>query len=95
MSNGPTIEEIGDPPIAEMSYIMRVITSPVISRSNAADEQTRNRVTTAANRLYAAECAFHDAHQTHVDAWILAASQKLHDAIAAHLAAVAATSAGS
>jgi hypothetical protein len=40
--------------------------------------------------LYDAECALHIAHQSHVDAWVIAANAKLHDAIAEHLAAVAA-----
>jgi hypothetical protein len=41
----------------------------------------------AAVRLYAAECALHDAHQTHVDEWIRAAGDRLHEAVAEHLAA--------
>lgn len=48
-----------------------------------------DRMRTAATRLYDAECALHAAHQTGVDAWVAAASQKLHDAVAEHLAAVA------
>ena len=46
------------------------------------------RVQMAARRLYDAECALHAAHQTHVDAWINAAGDKLHQAIVEHLAAV-------
>jgi hypothetical protein len=57
------------------------------------DAQVENRVHTAADELYRAECAWHDAHQTRVDAWILAASAKLDAAVASHLAAVAATAA--
>ncbi|SOD75041.1 hypothetical protein SAMN05892883_4242 [Jatrophihabitans sp. GAS493] len=34
----------------------------------------------AAQRLYDAECALHIAHQTHVDPWIAAANDKLHEA---------------
>ena len=72
---------------------MRVITSRANSRICVMDEQVQTRAHAAAGRLYDAECAWHDAHQTHVDAWILAASVKLHDAIATHLAAVAASAA--
>jgi hypothetical protein len=67
---------------------MRVITAVA---ERASDEQVQDRVHTAADLLYRAECACHDAHQTHVDAWIMAAADKLHDAVAAHLAAVAAS----
>ncbi len=48
-----------------------------------------DRVYAAARRLYDAECALHVAHQTRVDGWIVAAYQKLHEAVAEHLAAVA------
>jgi hypothetical protein len=44
----------------------------------------RNR---AARALYEAELALHDAHQTHVDQWIQAASDCLHAAIVRHLEA--------
>lgn len=68
---------------------MRVITT--VSDRASETEQAQNRVHSAADLLYRAECACHDAHQTHVDAWIMAAADKLHAAIALHLAAVAAT----
>lgn len=42
-----------------------------------------------ARHLYDAECALHNAHQSHVDAWITAASDRLHAAVAEHLAAQA------
>jgi hypothetical protein len=45
----------------------------------------------AAQRLYRAEVALHDAHSTHVDPWITAAADRLHEAIETYLAAVAAT----
>jgi dTDP-D-glucose 4,6-dehydratase len=35
-------------------------------------------------RMYDAECALHFAHQSHVDAWITAAADRLHEAITAH-----------
>jgi hypothetical protein len=47
-------------------------------------------VTTIACHLYDAECALHASHQSHVEAWIVAASEKLHQAVVEHLAAVAA-----
>lgn len=43
----------------------------------------------AASRLYDAEVALHAAHASHVDEWIAAAADRLHEAIQAHLAAVA------
>lgn len=44
----------------------------------------------AASHLYDAECALHIAHQTHVDEWIAAAGDRLHDAIVEHRAAASA-----
>ena len=41
----------------------------------------------AAQALYEAEIALHDAHQTHVDEWIQAASDRLHAAVLRHMAA--------
>jgi len=40
----------------------------------------------AAHTLFEAELALHDAHQTHVDKWIQAASDHLHVAVARHQA---------
>jgi hypothetical protein len=54
----------------------------------AAGSTGEDRVHTTACHLYDAECALHVAHQTHIDAWITAASDRLHQALAAHLAAV-------
>jgi hypothetical protein len=68
---------------------MKSIISKFNGRSAAVDDNAENRVHTAADALYQAECAWHDAHQTRVDAWILAASAKLDAAIATHVAAVA------
>jgi hypothetical protein len=48
-------------------------------------------VQVAARRLYEAEVALHDAHATQVDFWIAAAGDRLHEAIATYLAAVAAS----
>ena len=36
---------------------------------------------TASRQLHDAEVALHDAHQTHVDEWITAASEHLHRAV--------------
>jgi hypothetical protein len=47
-----------------------------------------------ARHLYDAECALQVAHQTHVDAWITTASDRLHQAVADHLAAIAERDAG-
>jgi hypothetical protein len=44
----------------------------------------------AARRLYDAEVALHTARQSRVDAWIAAAYDRLHAAIAEHRAALAA-----
>jgi dsDNA-binding SOS-regulon protein len=43
----------------------------------------------AARALYNAEVALHDARQTHVDQWIVAAQDHLHLAVAEHSAAAA------
>jgi hypothetical protein len=45
-------------------------------------------VDAAAARMYAAELALHEARQSHIDAWIAAAYDTLHRAIAEHRAAV-------
>ena len=52
-------------------------------------EQAVAAMDTAAQALYNAEVALHDAHQTHVDQWIAAAQDHLHLAVAEHGAAVA------
>lgn len=46
-------------------------------------------VAAAAQHLYEAECALHTAHQSHLDAWIAAAGDGLHDAVVEYLAAEA------
>jgi hypothetical protein len=45
------------------------------------------RLEEATRRLYDAETALHAARQTHIDAWIAAAGDRLHDAVSAYLAA--------
>jgi hypothetical protein len=47
-----------------------------------------SRVDEAADRLYCAEVALHAARSSHVDAWINAAYENLHVAVAAHLTAI-------
>jgi hypothetical protein len=55
--------------------------------TTAIDDRLERRVADAAKRLYEAEVALHIAHQTRQDAWIFAASNKLHNAIAESIAA--------
>ena len=62
-----------------------MVTTGTASASTA-DE---NRAHATACHLYDAECALHVAHQTHLDAWITAASDRLHAAVADHLAVLA------
>lgn len=49
--------------------------------------QAASRRDVAARALYRAELAVHDAHESHVDAWILAANDHLHDAVLQYLEA--------
>lgn len=58
------------------------------STVSAADE----RLHAAERCMYDAEIALHIAHQTHVDEWIAAAADKLHDAIVEHTEALRAAS---
>jgi hypothetical protein len=51
---------------------------------------SEHRVHAAACHLYDAECALRIAHQSRVTEWVTAASARLHDAIADHLAAITA-----
>jgi hypothetical protein len=46
-------------------------------------------IRTTATQLFDAECALHAAHQSGVDAWIAAASNKLSDAIGNYMLALA------
>jgi len=47
------------------------------------DLSPAQHVCEAARHLYEAECALHIAHQTGIDCWITAASDRLHDAVVA------------
>jgi hypothetical protein len=51
-------------------------------------------VRAAARHLFDAECALHVARQSQVDAWIAAASDRLHDAVLEHDQALSARGAG-
>jgi hypothetical protein len=51
------------------------------SRSEVASSSGVEPSSKAARALYEAELALHDAHQTHVDAWIAAAADRLHAAV--------------
>jgi hypothetical protein len=45
------------------------------------DHTAEDRVKTAATRIYDAEVALHAARQSHVDSWVTAAYDRLHEAI--------------
>jgi hypothetical protein len=45
------------------------------------DHAAEDRVKTAATRLYEAEVALHAARQSHVDSWVAAAYDRLHEAV--------------
>ena len=47
----------------------------------------------AARKLYEAELAVHDAHQSHIDQWIRATHDRLHTAVVRYVAAQDAVSA--
>jgi hypothetical protein len=52
-----------------------------------ADHQNEDPPAAAARHLFEAELALHDAHQSHLEAWVAAASDKLHQAVVGYLAA--------
>jgi hypothetical protein len=54
------------------------------------DLNAERRAAMAADRMYGAECTLHAAFEAHDDAWIAAAYDRLHDAIAEHTEALAA-----
>jgi hypothetical protein len=64
--------------------------APMVTQHLNRTRTDGTRVEAAAQHLYEAECALHDAHQSQVDEWITAASNRLHDALVEHLAAEAA-----
>jgi hypothetical protein len=64
--------------------------APMVTQHPSRARTDGTRVAAAAQHLYEAECALHTAHQSHVDAWIAAASDRLHEAVVEHLAAEAA-----
>jgi hypothetical protein len=56
------------------------------------DSTAEDRVRQAARRLFEAELALHDAHQSHVDQWIGAAADRLHEAVINYRFALATSS---
>jgi hypothetical protein len=48
-----------------------------------------DRVDTAARHMYEAETTLHCARQSHIDAWIAAAYDRLHEAVLEHATALA------
>lgn len=63
-----------------------------MSDKDVLQRQATTRRELAARALYRAELAVHDAHQSHLDAWITAANDHLHLAVAEYLEADAALS---
>jgi len=59
------------------------------SQATPALDGRQTAINEAARRLYDAEIALHIARQTEVGAWISAAYDRLHEAIANHTAALA------
>jgi hypothetical protein len=57
---------------------------------NATQQPAGARAAAAADAMYRAELALHAARQADMDAWVAAAYERLHEAIAEHLAATAA-----
>jgi hypothetical protein len=53
------------------------------------DATVEDSVYVAAWHMYEAELALHDARGSHVDAWIAAAAEKLHQAVVEHRNAIA------
>jgi hypothetical protein len=45
------------------------------------DHRAEDRVKTAATRLYDADVALHAARQSHVDSWVAAAYDRMHEAV--------------
>jgi hypothetical protein len=60
------------------------IRSPAMTTTLCRDNDYQQAVATVSNatvQLHRAELALHDAHGSHVDAWISAASNKLHETV--------------
>jgi hypothetical protein len=53
------------------------------------DRTAEDRVQLTARRMYEAEVALHAARQAHVDQWVAAAYDRLHEAVIDHRLAVA------
>lgn len=76
-------------PSASGSGRTAVLDTPLSGADMTGREAILRREAIAAERMYRAECALHEAHQAHVDAWIAAACDRLHAAIDEHTAALA------
>jgi hypothetical protein len=78
------------PPYPETQQPTRKETAAMTPTSRGiakpADHQDEDPAAAAARHLFEAELALHDAHQSHVQAWITAAGDKLHQAVLDHLA---------
>jgi dTDP-D-glucose 4,6-dehydratase len=66
----------------------------MVTVTYAPHDATDESVRSAACHLYDAECAVHVAHQSHVDEWIEAASNRLHEALGTYLSLLAACAEG-
>jgi hypothetical protein len=58
-----------------------------IDNARLSTGEPTKRLAAAADRMYRAECALHDARQARNDAWVAAAYDRLHEAILEHSAA--------
>ncbi|PZS25795.1 MAG: hypothetical protein DLM61_19500 [Pseudonocardiales bacterium] len=68
--------------------MVTTVTTASITTGSPATSPSPNPIAlaAAAARLFRAEIALHDAHQTHVDSWIAAANDRLHEALVDYLA---------
>ena len=63
------------------------MTADTTTRRNR-EPAERERTRAASRHVFDAECALHIAHQSHVESWVEAASQRLHEALAEYLTAL-------
>jgi hypothetical protein len=75
----------------EVSAAVRASILAHTSSGDTGEAPAVDRLRAAAGRVYDAECALHQARQSHVDAWVTAAADKLHLAVGEYLAVVADT----
>jgi hypothetical protein len=72
----------------EVSATVRASIPAPTSSGDSSVAPDVDRLRAAAGRVYDAECALHQARQSHVDAWVTAAADKLHLAVGEYLAVV-------